>query len=182
MFDSSPKKPKYQAHSKSEAFALFKPTQSLNLAFSVRFTWMFNETFSFTARFGCRGKVANEASAIECFNVQFVWANICWCSTPIQLKQTTMRYQQSHVNENFSYKSQVLHPFRSDISTSGRRAKQPEEPIRIFTTFSLHFLFSDCANLVRVTVVRAHFHSLLLDAIHFFWMVLSKFFARIFKK
>lgn len=40
--------------------------------------------------------------------------------------QTTMRYQQQRQRTKFSYKSQVLYPFRSDISTSGRCAKQPE--------------------------------------------------------
>lgn len=52
--------------------------------------------------------------------------NICWCSTPIHQMQTTMRYQQQRQRTKFSYKSQVLYPFRSDISTSGRCAKQPE--------------------------------------------------------
>lgn len=52
--------------------------------------------------------------------------NICWCSTPIHQMQTTMRYQQQRQRTKFSYKSQVLYPFWSDISTSGRCAKQPE--------------------------------------------------------
>lgn len=91
-------------------------------------------------------------------------SNNCWCTTPIQPEQTNMRYHRL-LNEraNFSYKSQAFHPFRSDISTSGRRVKQSKRTTKWYLCgfltwegiylnfFSWSFAFCDQHFLINIT-------------------------------